>query len=192
MDFKNKKIISWVLIVNILFLGSYTQSKNSCSYPDIAKKAFINTNKFRSNPNKIFLNLLKKNNISIKGVPKLKAVPAVLWSDELAQIAQQHSKDMADLDVLSHDGFAERYQKLMDYAKSIGSFASSIAENVADFNNMPDMGNLVVNEWILDRGYPMNQAGHRDNLLSTNKYCGIGICKNSKGTYYFTQIFANY
>lgn len=107
-----------------------------------------------------------------------KKLPLFLWDEKLAHIAFQHSKKMGDGRVpFGHDGFTLRISTLPTM--------SSAAENVFMCNMRHDQAQSAVDGWIASKG-------HLKNLMGTYTHCGIGAYQNSKGFYYFTQIFASY
>src|SRR6266496_2193436 len=95
--------------------------------------------------------------------------------DELNEIAQKHSKNMARGIVgFGHDGFSERAEKVR---KKLGDYM--VAENVA---YGIETGKAAVELW-------KTSPGHRKNLLGSFKYIGIGTATDDHGNIYFTQIF---
>ena len=98
-------------------------------------------------------------------------------NDELNELAEKHSKNMASGKVaFGHDGFQVRTEKVR---KKLND--ALVAENVAygQFG-----GKEVVEQW-------KKSSGHRANILGKYKYIGIGIAKSKNGMIYFTQIFAD-
>ncbi|MBE9189830.1 CAP domain-containing protein [Gloeocapsopsis crepidinum LEGE 06123] len=105
-------------------------------------------------------------------------LPPLTLNSQISAQALAHSQAMASGKVpFSHDGFDQRVQIIR---RSIPYRAA--AENVA-FNqgySNPDV--QAVQGWI-------KSAGHRVNIEGQYDLTGIGISRNSKGEYYFTQIF---
>ena len=102
--------------------------------------------------------------------------PLVADPDISAQ-AKAHSEDMARSGNMNHDGFNQRADLV---SKTI--VYRSAAENVA-FNAghaQPDL--IAVKGWI-------ESPGHQHNMVGRYDLTGIGVAKNAKGEYYFTQIF---
>ncbi len=127
------------------------------SFPDMEKQAFDLVNQYRVS----------------------KGLPAMEWSDIIADIARTHSRNMASGSVaFGHDGFADRFNQI---GKKIA--ASSGAENVAWSLNYSDPAQVAYEGWL-------NSPGHLENI-ETAKYniSGMGIAKAADGKYYFTQIF---
>ncbi len=98
-----------------------------------------------------------------------------------ARICEQsrlHSQAMASGQVpFSHNGFEAR-------VKAIGESIPyrSAAENVAYNQGYSNPDQQAVEGWI-------KSPGHRKNMEGQFDVTGIGITKNAKGEYYFTQIF---
>jgi uncharacterized protein YkwD len=104
-------------------------------------------------------------------LPPLEIDPAI------SAQAKAHSEEMARSGNMSHDGFNERVDSV---SKTI--VYRSAAENVA-FNSgfgQPDL--VAVQGWI-------ESPGHQKNMVGRFDLTGIGVVKNAKGEYYFTQIF---
>lgn len=96
----------------------------------------------------------------------------------ISQQALAHSQAMASGKVpFSHSGFQQR-------VKTIGKAISyqGAAENVAYNMGYQDPATQAVQGWI-------KSSGHRKNIEGQFNLTGIGIAKNAKGEYYFTQIF---
>ncbi|MCY7383060.1 MAG: CAP domain-containing protein [Microcoleus sp. CAN_BIN18] len=105
-----------------------------------------------------------------------KKLPPLSVDPRISQIARIHSQNMASGKVkFSHDGFDGR-------AKSITVPYQSVAENVAYNLGYSDPVRNAVDGWI-------KSDGHRKNIESQFNLTGIGIAKNAKGEYYFTQLF---
>jgi len=102
---------------------------------------------------------------------------ALLWNQDIADLAYRHSKRMGDGVVpFGHQGFQRRVANFPQPALAAG-------ENVFMGTISGDLARIAVNAWI-------NSPGHRANLLGNYNRCGIGVYQNSKGTWFFTQIFA--
>ena len=105
-----------------------------------------------------------------------KKLPPLTVDPRISQIARIHSENMASGKVkFSHDGFEGR-------AKAITVPYQSVAENVAYNMGYSDPVRNAVDGWI-------KSQGHRKNIESQFNLTGIGIAKNAKGEYYFTQLF---
>lgn len=105
-------------------------------------------------------------------------LPPLTLDPRISQQARIHSQNMANAKVpFSHQGFEQRIQAL---ARSIDY--SGAAENVAFNQGFSDPVSQAVQGWI-------KSSGHRKNMEGNYNLTGIGIAKNAKGEYYFTQIF---
>ncbi|MEB3279593.1 MAG: CAP domain-containing protein [Lyngbya sp.] len=105
-------------------------------------------------------------------------LPPLKLDPRISQEAKQHSEAMASGEVpFSHAGSKQRFDTIgetIPYQK--------IAENVGYNMGYSDPAQKVVQGWI-------NSEGHRRNIEGNFDLTGIGIAKNAKGEYYFTQIF---
>jgi uncharacterized protein YkwD len=105
-----------------------------------------------------------------------KKLPPLSVDPRITQIARIHSENMANGKVrFSHDGFEGR-------AKAITIPYQSVGENVAYNMGYSDPVRKAVEGWI-------KSEGHRKNMEGQFNLTGIGIAKNAKGEYYFTQLF---
>ncbi|MEG4056039.1 MULTISPECIES: CAP domain-containing protein [unclassified Microcoleus] len=105
-----------------------------------------------------------------------KKLPPLTIDPRITQIARIHSEDMAKGKVsFSHDGFEGR-------AKAITIPYKSVAENLAYNFGYNDPVRNAVEGWI-------KSDGHRKNMEGQFNVTGIGVAKNAKGEYYFTQLF---
>lgn len=93
--------------------------------------------------------------------------------------ARIHSANMAaGRTPLDHEGFEGRVAEIRKTISITGS-----GENVAFNAGFDDPATKAVQDWL-------NSAGHRANIEGDFNLTGIGVAKNDKGEYYFTQIFA--
>jgi uncharacterized protein YkwD len=107
---------------------------------------------------------------------KSQGLSPLIMNPELNKIAQQHSEDMASGRVaFGHDGFGDRQTKASEDIQGMHAFAENVAYGV-------NTAKEVVTLWE-------NSPGHRRNMLGNYKYIGIGIAKDSKGQFYYTEIF---
>ncbi|MEG4817414.1 CAP domain-containing protein [Microcoleus sp. K5-D4] len=105
-----------------------------------------------------------------------KKLPPLTIDPRITQIARIHSENMANGKVrFSHDGFEGR-------AKAITIPYKSVAENLAYNFGYNDPVRNAVEGWI-------KSDGHRKNMEGQFNVTGIGVAKNAKGEYYFTQLF---
>ena len=109
---------------------------------------------------------------------KSKNLPPLTFDATIAQQARNHSEAMARGQVpFSHNGFESRVEAI---AKSIGY--RSAGENVAYNMGYSKPDQQAVEGWL-------KSPGHYKNIVGDFNLTGIGITKNAKGEYYFTQIF---
>lgn len=109
---------------------------------------------------------------------KSKGLSPLTIDARINQQALAHSQAMASGKVpFSHAGFEQR-------VKTIGKTIpyQSAAENVAYNMGYQDPATQAVQGWL-------KSPGHRKNIEGQFNLTGIGIAKNAKGEYYFTQIF---
>ncbi|MEG4502917.1 CAP domain-containing protein [Microcoleus sp. F6_B4] len=105
-----------------------------------------------------------------------KKLPPLSIDPQISQVARIHSENMANGKVsFSHDGFEGR-------AKAVTIPYKSVAENLAYNFGYSDPVRNAVEGWI-------KSDGHRKNMEGQFNVTGIGIAKNAKGEYYFTQLF---
>lgn len=105
------------------------------------------------------------------------SLPPLVIDPAISAQAKLHSNDMARLSYMSHDGFDQRtaaVSQTIVYRKA--------AENVAWSTGFKDPDVVAVKGWI-------ESLGHQRNMLGPFDLTGIGVTKNDKGEYYFTQLF---
>lgn len=105
-------------------------------------------------------------------------LPPLTIDPRITQQARLHSRAMANGKVsFGHGGFKQRINainRVIPYR--------SASENVAFNQGYSNPGQQAVEGWI-------KSPGHRINIVGQYNLTGIGIVKNAKGEYYFTQIF---
>ncbi len=106
-----------------------------------------------------------------QNLPPLVADPAI------SAIAQAHSEQMAAEGGITHDGFNQRTDAI---SKTI--VYRSAAENVGYNMGYAKPDAIVIQDWI-------DSPGHHKNMIGRFDLTGIGVAKNARGEYYFTQIF---
>jgi uncharacterized protein YkwD len=127
-------------------------------------------------PSSAITDLEKAVNQQINQYRASKKLPPLSVDPKITQIARIHSENMANGKVrFSHDGFEGR-------AKAITIPYQSVGENVAYNMGYSDPVRKAVEGWI-------KSEGHRKNMEGQFNLTGIGIAKNAKGEYYFTQLF---
>ncbi|NDJ19926.1 CAP domain-containing protein [Myxacorys almedinensis A] len=129
-----------------------------------------------------------------------KGLSTLTWDAQLATKARTHSKGMADKVVpIGHDGFENRVKRgekaiytgvgkplkkplevrVKNASKRISHRA---AENVAYNMGYPNPAAKAVQGWLTSNG-------HRQNIEGQYTVTGVGVSRNPRGEYYFTQIF---
>lgn len=107
--------------------------------------------------------------------------PPLKWNDTLAELAENHCKDMISRNFFSHD--TPDGKTPFDRMKDIGISYVMAGENIAAGQTSPKS---VMESW-------MNSPGHRKNILNPDfKYIGIGIAKGGSYGIYWTQEFATF
>ncbi len=89
-------------------------------------------------------------------------------------LAKEHTNNMITKQKISHDGFDDRALELQEKVN-----AKSVGENVAA--GFPTAAK-VMEAWL-------NSPGHKANIEDDFTHIGIVAIKDSKGKYYFTQLF---
>lgn len=103
----------------------------------------------------------------------------LVYNARIAAVARRHSEDMAAGRIpAGHDGFDARRVAI---SKTIP--LRGIAENVG-VNDYPPSRTVraTVSGWLQSRG-------HRENIEGRYGLTGVGIARDDRGAYYYTQIF---
>ena len=101
----------------------------------------------------------------------------ILFDSNIALIARQHSRDMAEEVVaFGRDGFKERAAHLSKYPRE------HVSENIAYYKGLPMNEDIVVQFWLKSKK-------HRDIIRGDFNRTGIGIAKDAGDTFYITQLF---
>lgn len=107
-----------------------------------------------------------------------RGLTALSLNATISNVARTHSQNMASGTVpFGHQGFDTRVQTL---SKTF-TFRSA-GENVAYNFGFSDPATTAVDGWL-------KSQGHLNNIIGAYNLTGIGVARNSKGEYYFTQIF---
>jgi uncharacterized protein YkwD len=107
---------------------------------------------------------------------------SLVWDDELASMARQHSENMARDNFLSHTDRAGRDTPARAAACGVCGWRA-LAENIAYNQGFDDPVAFAVERW-------MDSAKHRDNILRAGfTHAGLGMAKAADGSVYFTQVF---
>lgn len=109
---------------------------------------------------------------------KSKNLPPLKLDPNISEQSRIHSYAMANGKVaFGHGGAEARFQNISKFAPW-----REIAENVAFNSGYSNPGKEAVQGWI-------ESPGHQRNMVGNFDLTGVGIVKNAKGEYYFTQIF---
>jgi uncharacterized protein YkwD len=115
-------------------------------------------------------------------------VPALLWHNELAEVARAHSRDMSDNDHPSHTG--SDGSTLADRISRLNIVNSGIGENIgAGTHPADEIVGFIIESWL-------NSPAHRAVLLHPSlTHIGMGVVQNtgdSEFNFYITQNFIRY
>jgi uncharacterized protein YkwD len=107
-----------------------------------------------------------------------RTLPALALNATISNVARSHSQNMVSGSVpFGHQGFDARVQTL-----SRTFTFRSVGENVAYNQGYSDPAAVAVNGWL-------RSPEHLNNIVGSFNLTGIGVARNSKGEYFFTQIF---
>ncbi len=181
------KIIFGVLVITsgLSSCGSYSEVMGNISQPLQMKpmpapydQASPSTVAQGSSSSSAFAAMEQSVHQQINQYRKSKNLPPLAFDATIAQQSRNHSEAMARGQVpFSHNGFDSRVQAI---AKSIRY--RSAGENVAYNMGYSKPDQQAVEGWL-------KSPGHYKNIVGNFDLTGIGITKNAKGEYYFTQIF---
>jgi uncharacterized protein YkwD len=106
----------------------------------------------------------------------------LMWDDDLARVARQHSENMAQGNFFSHTDPTGRDTAARAADGGVCGWRA-VAENIAYNQGFEDPVAFAVERW-------MQSAKHRDNILrATFTHAGLGIAKSADGSTFFTQVF---
>jgi len=104
------------------------------------------------------------------------------WDDKLAEVARQHSEDMAQNGFFSHQG-SDGSNPALRTSKA-GIQWRCTGENIAKVSDVAQAERLFMDE-------PKFQENHRSNILKPEyTRVGVGIARGRDGSLYITQEFA--
>lgn len=107
------------------------------------------------------------------------SLPPLTWSNTVATQARTHSINMANKTVpFGHQGMEVRYANLRRSIPGLTRFGENVAWNMG----YPDPAATAVSGWL-------KSSGHYANIMGDYNLTGVGVAKDSRGRYYFTQIF---
>jgi uncharacterized protein YkwD len=178
-----QSIVFKIALCSVIFATGTTISANaktSISNLDIANKSIFSKPKptktivAQADTSSLEQSVLNKINQYRQG----RNLPPLTWDNRISNQARIHSQNMASGAVpFSHNGFQQRVQAI---ATAIPYRAA--AENVAYNQGYSDPAANAVQGWL-------NSSGHQRNIVGNYNMTGIGVARNSRGQYYFTQIF---
>ena len=151
--------------------GQESQSSTARSTPNQPNRNLQST----STPVMSSLELTTHN--LVNGYRQYRNLPPLVADPAISAQAKAHSEEMARSGNMNHDGFARRADLV-----SQTIVYRSVAENVAFNGGHGQPDRVAVQGWIAS-------PGHQRNMLGQYDLTGIGVVKNAKGEYYFTQIF---
>lgn len=129
-------------------------------------------------PSEVLRNAFEKQLFDLANVYRLDyGKSALKWHEGLSVVARKHSQDMAVRDFFSHIN-PSNYTPF-DRIVADGIDYSVAAENIAAG---------YTNAYSTHTGW-VNSPGHRENLLRTVEYVGIGVYFGGNYMQYFTQDF---
>lgn len=165
----------------ILYLRSFPSSNRSHSpltEPDRTSSSIISITPFTvSRPTSLSIAALEERvHAQINQYRADRNLPPLKLDAKISAEARNHSQKMARRGKVSQDGFKQRVQAI---AREIPY--RSVVENIAYNSGYADPAQGAVESWI-------NSRGHRENMTGDFDLTGIGIAKNDRGEYYFTQI----
>lgn len=107
---------------------------------------------------------------------------ALQWDDRLAEVAREHSLDMAQRGYFSHvspDGLTPDAR-----VTRAGIAWQGMGENIAEYGDVTRAEAAFMNE-------PRFEHNHRHNILNPKfTHVGVGIVRGADGMFYITQEFA--
>lgn len=103
-------------------------------------------------------------------------LPPLQYSEVAADMAERHSKRMADKDIpFGHTGFQDRYNALKKELPDMTAGAENVAYGADDAAEAVEL-------WL-------HSAGHKKNIRGNFTHTGISVVRDSDGRLYFTQLF---
>lgn len=178
MNHKYFKQVLWIMIIFLNGCNYQKSIKNLSEMPETIEPK--KTDMFISNAgdSQNINDLEKSVFFLINKYRKSQNLPALQWDNTIAQQSRIHAQQMArGKATFSHDGFQGRVEIISQKILYKGA-----AENIANNMGYSNPGEKAVVGWI-------NSSGHHRNIVGDYNLTGIGIAKNSEGTYYFNQLF---
>ena len=111
-----------------------------------------------------------------------KGLEELVWNDAVAEVAREHSRNMAEAKFFSHQGSDGSMVDDRADRMGLGNW-SAIGENIAFLKGFDNPAEFAVEKW-------MQSPSHRKNLLGKNwRESAVGVAITPDGTFYFTQVF---
>jgi uncharacterized protein YkwD len=115
----------------------------------------------------------------INACRKADKLPPLQWDSTIANIARDHSHDMATGEVgFGHAGFRNRVTKL----GAVLAGLQGAGENVFESDDPVEIAQSAVAVWL-------KSPPHLKNIRGDYNYSGLGVWQDKNGIVYFTQIF---
>ena len=106
----------------------------------------------------------------------------LVWSEDVAAIARQHSQNMAEFQFFSHRGLDNKMVSDRADDRGLRNW-QAIGENIAFNRGFQDPTAKAVQLWL-------DSPTHRYNLLDSSwQESAVGVAVAEDGSYYFTQVF---
>lgn len=163
----------------LIFVGGLSSCSSSVNFTEPQSSGSVppSTASQKSN-SKAFTTLEQSVYKQINQFRSSRKLPPLTLDSRISEQARLHSEAMASGRVpFGHNGFEDRVNAL---SKSIAYRAAG--ENVAYNQGYSSPDQQAVQGWL-------KSPGHFKNIVGNFDLTGIGIAKNAKGEYYFTQIF---
>lgn len=104
-------------------------------------------------------------------------LPPLVFDPAISIQAKIHSDNMARTGTMTHDGFNDRVNAISQTITY-----RSVSENVATNMGYDRPDAIAVKGWL-------ESSGHHRNIIGRYDLTGIGVSRDAKGEYFFTQIF---
>lgn len=158
--------------------GSGTVSKPSSSAPSSSKPSSGSSSSAPSTGTGTYADFQNQVVQLVNQERTSRGLKALSVDSALTNTATLKSQDMAKLGYFDHT--SPTYGSPFDMMKQYGISYRTAGENIAMGQTSPQQ---VMTGW-------MNSEGHRANILNSSfTKIGVGIARNSNGTYYWTQQF---
>lgn len=107
-----------------------------------------------------------------------KGLGRLRWNAELAVLAQDHAQKMAASERMSHNGFQQRFDRLLQRG-----VVTRLTENVAMCQGYSNPVSTTIRGWI-------DSPGHRRNLYDGDVVVtGVGFAQSDQGAMFYAQLY---